>query len=141
MDQRKRIEVDFSIETGLPRFALCIMRMANAVRPSGRPRANAVQKRILFAIHKCLHKLKATSGGRSFFPHFFPGRAVQDETTLRERAAHGRFVRVRNENDLVCIGMLDGNGNTTGNGIQLGKIKLEPAAFFLFGRQISGGQN
>ena len=24
---------------------------------------------------------------------------------------------------------------------QLGKIKLEPAAFFLIGRQISGGQN
>ena len=141
MDQRKRIEVDFPIETGLPRIALCIMRVANAVRPSGRPWTNTVQKRILLAIHKCLHKLKATSGSRSLFPHFFSGRAVQDETTLRERAAHGRFVRVRNENDLVCIGMLDGNGNATGNGIQLGKIKLEFAAFFLLGRQISGGQN
>lgn len=141
MDQRKRIEVDFPIETGLPRIALCIMRVANAVRPSGRPWTNTVQKRILLAIHKCLHKLKATSGSRSLFPHFFSGRAVQDETTLRERAAHGRFVRVRNENDLVCIGMLDGNGNATGNGIQLRKIKLEFAAFFLLGRQISGGQN
>ena len=141
MDQRKRIEVDFPIETGLPRIALCIMRVANAVRPSGRPWTNTVQKRILLAIHKCLHKLKATSGSRSLFPYFFSGRAVQDETTLRERAAHGRFVRVRNENDLVCIGMLDGNGNATGNGIQLGKIKLEFAAFFLLGRQISGGQN
>lgn len=141
MGQRKRIEVDFPIETGLPRIALRVMGMANAVRPSGRPRANAVQKRILLAIHKCLHKLKATSGGRSFFPHFFSGRAVQDKTTLRERAAHGRFVRVRNENDLVCIGMLDGNGNATGNGIQLGKIKLESATFFLLDRQISGGQN
>ena len=77
-------------------------------------RTHEVEKRVLLAVHVRLHEIERLAGGLALEPKLVAARGPENQLALRERLLHRKLVRVRDEDDLLRVGMLDRHGNNPG---------------------------